>query len=230
MKVFTSLKNYLIDYNSKSSMGSKFRTKRIAPMMNLIEAASIKYGSVNIIDIGGTELYWNIVSREFLDRHKVRITIANLPGPQLPVDHGPFIFVAADGCNLLAFDNDEFHIAHSNSVIEHVGDWGCKVKFAMELSRVAKQYFVQTPNYWFPIEPHCLFPFFHWLPIPIRVWLVLYLKLGNWERAVSIDEAVRIVESAALVDKKMFQALFKDAKIITERFFFLPKSFVAVKK
>ena len=230
MKVFAILKNYLIDYNSNNSMVSKFRTKRIAPMMELIEAASIKYGSVNIVDIGGTEHYWNIVSREFLDRHKVTITIVNLPGFESQTNHGPFIFVAADGCNLSAFDNGAFHIAHSNSVIEHVGDWARKVQFATELSRVAKQYFIQTPNYWFPIEPHCMFPFIHWLPKPILVSLVASFKLGNWERAQSIDEAVRIVESARLVDKKMFQALFKDATIITERFIFLPKSFVAIKR
>jgi hypothetical protein len=230
MKFFTSLTNYLIDYTNKNSLGSKFRIKRIAPMMNLIEAASIKYGSVNIVDVGGTELYWNIVSREFFDRHKVTITIVNLPGSEIPANHGPFIFVAADGCNLSAFDNEAFHIAHSNSVIEHVGDWARKVQFATELSRVAKQYFIQTPSYWFPIEPHCMFPFFHWLPKPIRVSLVASFNLGNWERAQSIDEAVRIVESARLVDKKMFQALFKDATIITERFIFLPKSFVAIKK
>lgn len=230
MSIFTKLANALTDYSSQNSLGSKFRTKRIVPMMKLIKAASNVYGSVNIIDIGGTELYWNIVSREFLDKHKVKITIVNLPGSELPMDHGPFMFVAADGCNLSAFDNDTFHIAHSNSVIEHVGDWGRKVQFATELSRVAKQYFIQTPSYWFPIEPHCMFPFFHWLPKPIRVWLVFYFKLGNWARADSIDEAVRIVESARLVDKKMFQALFKDAEVITERFIFLPKSFVAVKK
>jgi hypothetical protein len=75
-----------------------------------------------------------------------------------------------------------------------------------------------------------MLPFIHWLPKPILVSLVASFKLGNWERAQSIDEAVRIVESARLVDKKMFQALFKDATIITERFIFLPKSFVAIKR
>ena len=87
MKFFASLKHYLLDYNSNNSLVSKFRTKRIAPMMELIEAASIKYGSVNIVDIGGTEHYWNIVSREFLDRHKVTITIVNLPGFELSLIH-----------------------------------------------------------------------------------------------------------------------------------------------
>jgi len=40
---------------------------------------------------------------------------------------------------------------------------------------------------------------------------------------------VRITESARLLNKKMFQELFK-GEVLIERFFGLPKSFVAVKK
>ena len=114
-------------------------------------------------------------------------------------------------------------------MVEHVGDWSRMVKFSNEIRRVAKYYFVQTPNYWFPIEPHCMTPFFHWLPKPIRVWLVLRFNLGNWRKADSIEEAMHIVESAHLLDKKMFQALFPDSTIFTERYFLFPKSLIAIK-
>jgi hypothetical protein len=73
-------------------------------------------------------------------------------------------------------------------------------------------------------------PFFHWLPKPIRIWLVLHFQLGHWSRAASIDEAVRIVERARLLNKEMFQELFKDASVLTERIFWLPKSFIAIRK
>ncbi|MCI0617392.1 class I SAM-dependent methyltransferase [bacterium] len=196
----------------------------------MIETIFREHGSVSIIDLGGTERYWGIVPRQFLDERNVNITIVNLPGNVKSKDHGLFRFVEADACHLSDFADKSFQLAHSNSVLEHVGDWRRMVQFANELSRVSQGYFVQTPNYWFPIEPHCMTPFFHWLPKPIRIWLVLHLQLGNWSKAASVDEAVQIVESARLLNRKMFQALFKDSHVRTERIFWLPKSLIAVKK
>jgi SAM-dependent methyltransferase len=145
-------------------------------------------------------------------------------------DHGPFKFFEADGCNLAAFADHSFDIAHSNSVLEHVGSWARMVQFAKEVSRVSEKYFVQTPNYWFPIEPHFVTPFFQWFPKRIRIWMVLHFQLGHRKKAATVDEAVVIVESVGLLNKKMFHQLFKDARILTERFFCLPKSFIAIKK
>jgi hypothetical protein len=218
------------NYDSQKSVGSKLRAKRIAPLLEMIEATFNEHGSVNVIDLGGTEKYWGIVPRQYLDEHNVNITIVNLPGTLKPKDHGPFKFVEADACDLAGFDDKSFHIAHSNSVVEHVGDWKRMVQFAKELSRVSQRCFVQTPNYWFPIEPHCMTPIFHWLPKSIRIWLVLHFQLGHWRKAASVDEAVQIVESARLLNRKMFQELFRDAHVLTERFFWLPNSFIAIKK
>ena len=230
MSISRSLAKWVTNYGSQKSIASRFRQNRIVPLLEMIDAVFHQNGSVNIIDIGGTEKYWGIVPRQYLDEHHVNITIVNFPGTAMPEDHGPFKFIEADGCNLRGIDDKSFHIAHSNSVVEHVGDWLRMVQFAKELSRVSKQCFVQTPNYWFPIEPHCLMPCFHWLPKPIRVRLVLHFQLGYWRKATSIDDAMRVVESARLLNKRMFQALFKEATLLTERFFWIPKSFIAIKK
>ena len=37
-------------------------------------------------------------------------------------------------------------------------------QFVAELCRVAQRVFVTTPNRWFPLDPHTLLPFVHWLP------------------------------------------------------------------
>lgn len=229
MSITRTLTKLISNYNNQKSIGSKLRRKRIALLLKMIDPIFEKNGVVNIIDIGGTETYWGLVSKQYLKTRKVNITIVNLPGIPMPNDHSLFSFVQSDGCNLKLFDDKSFHIAHSNSVIEHVGDWERKVQFAKELSRVSESFFVQTPNYWFPIEPHNMTPFFHWLPKPVRIWLVSHFKLGNWKKATSIDKAVRIVESARLLNKKMLQELFKDAHIFTERYFKLAKSLIAVK-
>ncbi len=68
----------------------------------------------------------------------------------------------ADGTQL-PFGDREFDIAFSNSVIEHVPP-ELQAAFAAEVSRVADRYFVQTPNRYFPIEPHYQLPLFQFLP------------------------------------------------------------------
>ncbi len=225
-----TLAKRVTNYNSQQSLGSRIRSKRLGPLLRFIETVSQEYDCVNIIDVGGTEKYWNIVPQQYLEEHNVKITIVNLPRFKLPKDHGLFTFVHADGCNLTDFGSNSFHIAHSNSVIEHVGDWRRMVQFSNEFKRVAQKYFIQTPNYWFPIEPHCMIPFFHWLPKPIRIWLVMNFSLGHWRKATSIDNAVRIVENIRLLNRKMFQELFKDAEVRTERLILMPKSFIAIRE
>lgn len=220
----------LSNYDSQESIGSKLRKKRLSPLLEMIEIVFSEKGSVNIIDIGGTEQYWSIISRKYLLDYNVSITIVNLPQAVKSEDHGPFRFIVSDACHLSGIEDFSFDIAHSNSVIEHVGDWARMVQFSQQLKRVAKKYFVQTPNYWFPIEPHCMTFFFHWLPTPAQLWIVSRFQLGHWEKATSVDEAMRIVESARLLNKAMFRALFDGSVVITERFFALPKSFIGIRK
>lgn len=230
MGVSRAFAQWFANYDSQESGGSKLRAKRILPLLNMIEAVYRKKGSVTIIDLGGTEKYWGIVPRQYLSRYRVSITIVNLEGDEAVVAQAPFRFIKSDACNLPQLADKSFDIVHSNSVVEHVGDWARMQQFAAEVSRLADNYFVQTPNYWFPLEPHCMTPFFHWLPEPVRVWLVMHFQLGYWKKAASVGEAVDIVQSARLLDGAMLQSLFPGAEISTEILLFLPKSFVAIKQ
>jgi 2-polyprenyl-3-methyl-5-hydroxy-6-metoxy-1,4-benzoquinol methylase len=126
-------------------------------------------------------------------------------------------------------DSTSFDLIHSNSVVEHVGDWTKMQNFADNIKKFEGAYFVQTPNYWFPIEPHCMTPFFHWLPKPMRVSLVKNFALGHWKKAGSVSEAVSKVERIRLLDKKMFSSLFDDADIKSEKVLLLNKSFLAIR-
>ncbi len=220
----------LANYDSQTSLGSKFRLRRVEPLLEMIQSVYQQHGQVTIIDVGGTRQYWNILPLDYFEQYNISVTLVNFPGTVTLKDDKHFVFIETDGTDLANFADQAFHIGHSNSVVEHVGDWDRMVRFAEEISRVSQKLFVQTPNYWFPIEPHCMTPFFHWLPKPLRVWLVLHFKLGHWPKATTVSEAVRTVESARLLDKKMYQALFEHSDIVTERFFLLPKSFVVIKK
>ena len=230
MAITRKLAKYITNYDDKKSIGVKFRAKRINILMSLIAAVYKEHNRVEIIDIGGTISYWKLISEDYLNKNNVSITIVNLESACIPLAQERFKFIAADGCDLSLFENNAFNIVHSNSVIEHVGDWSRIVLFAKEVSRLAPKYFVQTPNYWFPIEPHFITPFFHWLPEPARIWLTMHFNLGHKEKADSVDSAVRTVESVRLLNKRMLEELFKDARIRTEKYCFLSKSFIAVKE
>lgn len=92
----------------------------------------------------------------------------------------PGPFVVADATEKLPFEDGEFDLVYCNSVIEHI-DPPKRAAFAKEIRRVARGWFVQTPAFSFPIEPHALLPIAHWLPVRIRPY---YWRLGatpEWE-------------------------------------------------
>jgi len=227
MSITSVLAKRVTNYDDPKSFASRLRAKRIVVLKEMIEAIFSIKGQVSIIDVGGTQKYWNILPGSYLADRNVTITAVNLPNTELPRDDGAFRFVHGDGCNLTGFADNSFDIAHSNSVVEHVGDWTRMVSYSTEIQRISESYYVQTPAFWFPVEPHCMTPFFHWLPKPIRVWLVQRFKLGHWRKAGSVSEAVSIVESARLLGKAMFLALFAHGCVRTERLLVWPKSYVA---
>ena len=97
------------------------------------------------------------------------------PRPRYP---GPF--VQADATERLPFGDGAFDLAYSSSVVEHV-DPERRAAFAAEVRRVARGFFVQTPAWSFPIEPHALLPFAHWLPVPLRRRYWRLGAAGGWE-------------------------------------------------
>lgn len=229
MGISTKFAKSVTNNHNNQAFATRLRTKRIAKFIKIVDDVYDKYGKVNIIDIGGTKAYWNILPENLIEEKNLHFTIINIPGSNKMENEDHFTFLEGDGCNLDMFPDKSFHISHSNSVLEHVGDWERMKAYSRELRRVSERYYIQTPNYWFPVEPHCMTPFFHWLPTPVRISLVMHFNLGHWPKQKTVDGAVTTVESARLVNRKMFTALYDDADIYTERLFLLPKSFIGVK-
>jgi hypothetical protein len=71
--------------------------------------------------------------------------------------------VRSDGRDL-PFERGAFDLGFSNAVIEHVaGGRDGQRQFIGELCRVSRRVFVTTPNRFFPLDPHTLLPFVHWM-------------------------------------------------------------------
>jgi SAM-dependent methyltransferase len=92
----------------------------------------------------------------------------------------PGPFVRADASAGLPFAEDQFDLVYCSSVIEHVPPTR-RTAFAAEVRRVGRGWFVQTPAYSFPLEPHSLLPFAHWLPPRARRPYWRLGAAGDWE-------------------------------------------------
>lgn len=126
---------------------------------------------LKILDVGGRPLIWEREGFcEGENIFKYQIHIVNLE-PIISQSTNIQIY-RCDALNMSCFQDNEFDIAFSNSVIEHVGNYTQQEQFVQEIKRVAKSYFVQTPNYYFPIEPHFLFPFYQFLPLWLQIFLL----------------------------------------------------------
>src|SRR5262249_32578923 len=110
------------------------------------------------------------------------------------------------------FQDDAFDVAFCNPVIEHVPR-AERARMAVEIRRVAARYYVQTPNRWFPVEPHHMLPLYQFLPRRLRHY---------YDRRFDNDQI-------DLLDRFELQRLFPDATIHRERVFGLTKSLMAVR-
>jgi len=127
----------------------------------------------------------------------------------------PGPFVQADATAGLPFEDGAFDLVYSSSVIEHIAP-ALRSAFAAEIRRVGRGWFVQTPAYSFPIEPHALLPFAHWLPERPRRRYWRLGAMGEWED-------IRLLRRGELA------TLFPGATVRAERFLGLAKSWVALK-
>lgn len=135
--------------------------------------------------------------------------VDRLPKPEYP---GPF--VQADVTGRLPFDDGEFDLAFCSSLVEHLAP-ADRPAFAGELRRVARGWWVQTPAFSFPIEPHALLPFAHWLPARARRAYWRAGVAGEWEEI-------------ELLRRGEMRALFGDP-VLAERVLGLAKSWISVR-
>jgi hypothetical protein len=100
---------------------------------------------------------------------------------------------------------------------------------AKEVRRLAPVYWVQTPNFWFPVEPHFLTPGWQWLPVRARVALLRRHRFGWRGPCADPRQAEAEVREVRLLRSRELRRLFPDATLRLERVGPLVKSFVAVR-
>lgn len=146
--------------------------------------------------------------------------------------------VHIDEHGTLPFEDEFFDVVYCSSVIEHTtiakadvwklrngkefkrASWEEQKRFATEIERLGKQYFVQTPCRSFPIESHTWLPFVGYLP---REAFVPLLRVTNkfWVKESEPDFNLLSIQD--------LRKLFPGSKVIRETFLGFTKSIMAVK-
>ncbi len=129
------------------SIAHRFRERRFRFFESLMDSVP---KPCRILDVGGTEAFW----RSHWGDVKKEVEVLLLNFQEVPTSCSYVKSIAGDATNLSQYEDRSFDLVHSNSVIEHVETKENQAKMAAEMLRVGERIFVQTPNKYFPIEPH----------------------------------------------------------------------------
>jgi len=211
----------LADDENANSLANRLRNRRF----QLFEAFAARLPRpLSILDVGGTNAFWE--QRGWGGRSDVRIVIANLEAEPRRFDN--IEPIVGDATNLAQFADRSFDIVFSNSVIEHLFSFANQWKMASEIQRVGKAYWIQTPNFWFPIEPHFHVPAWQWLPLKLRVALIRRWRCGWRGPCPDPAKALELVSELRLMRRRELKALFPEGTLVPEKFCGLVKSWTVV--
>jgi hypothetical protein len=199
-----------------------FRTKRVKNFY-----ATLGIGpETSIIDVGGNGFFWRTARELNLPRPRA-VTILNIYDQDEDLPEG-ITWVRADARDM-PFADGQFDVAFSNSVIEHLETSKNQAAMASEIRRVAKRYWIQTPDPRFPVEPHYITPFVHWLPKTVRRRVVRNGTVWGIITRPTQEQIDANLKEIRLIPPSEFRGFFPDGKIVIERFAGIPKSMMAVR-
>lgn len=179
---------------------------------------------MRVLDLGGLATAWLMAP----EQPKELVVLNRVPYP-VP-DSLKATVVQGDACDPPPeVAGQRFDLVYCNSLIEHVGGHARRQQLADVIRRLGDHHFVETPNRYFPIEPHWRFPLLQFLPVPARVEIVQRWHAGgntSWRRGRG--HALDTVQDVELIGETSLRGYFPDSDIVHEHFLGLTKSLIAV--
>jgi hypothetical protein len=191
-------------------------------------------GDMTVLDLGGEAHTWLNAPV-----HAQHVTLLNLPRASAEAadritaaDAGAWmVSLAGDACDPPAEIRDRrFDLVYSNSVIEHVGGHLRRRQFARWVQELGERHWVQTPNRFFPVEPHWLVPGLQFATPRLQVavlkrWPYTSKRFQSLSWQDRLDRAMGI----ELLSPSAFRSYFPDSELVRERLYGLTKSLIAVR-
>ena len=211
----------ILDATSKKGISWYFRKRRMRRFLEYLHGLNKE--KIYILDLGGTTFFWEQLG--LANSEKIEIALLNL-APQTTTFRN-MKFVAGDVANLNTYPHGPFDIIFSNSVIEHLFTYENQQKMASNILNAGAKVFIQTPNFYFPIEPHFMFPCFHFFSKQFRIFLLRNFSLGSYTKMPDNQSAEIAVDEITLLRPRQMAELFPTLKIGYEKLFFMNKSIIA---
>jgi len=212
----------IADNQDEQSLASRMRSERFRRFQALLEGCDRR--PARVLDAGGTSDFW----RKHWHRMPPGTSVVLLNTLHEDRTDFPGLTLAdGDVRQMDMFQEKEFDICYSNSLLEHVGTQQDQLHAAQQIRRVARGYFVQTPNRHFPIEPHFLTLGWQYAPLSVRAYLLRKRAWGWVKNPGSLEEARAIVQSIRLLNEEELRRMFPDGSIYREKIGPLTKSLVA---
>ena len=165
---------------------------------------------MNIIDVGcgatGRSFEdfipstWNITGVDLINSQNIKHT------------HPNFSYIQQDAQDLSQFTNNQFDLAVSIGLLEHITNKTYFKKAISEIRRVAKQHIVIVPYKYGVIEPHYNCPFFPIYPDALKRLLVKTFNLANQRDAIKRDPEY-IEKYCIWPSNKEYQKEFSESSI-----------------
>lgn len=213
----------LANANNPNSFANKLRARRFRQFEEWIAPVP---RPMRMLDVGGTNTFWKL--RGWAGRADIEIITLNPAAEEQRYEN--IRPLAGDATNLDQFGDRSFDVVFSNSVIEHLFTFERQRLMAAEVQRVGKCFWIQSPNYWFPLEPHFQVPGWQWLPVDVRVSMIRRWKCGSHGPCADAAAAREVVEEVRLLTKRELKELFPTATLLPERFCGLVKSWNVVQR
>jgi hypothetical protein len=197
----------------RSIIRKVFAARRKARIDFILSKVTI-YEKMKIIDIG-----CGIDSRSFDAYVPASWEITGvdiLPEEQIHHQHPNFTYLKQNAQDLSRFKDQEFDLAVSIGMLEHITEEIAFNSIVSEIRRVARQYIVVVPYKYCWVEPHYGVPFFPLFPYSVKLALVRALNLSNHRNAVRRDPDY-INKNFRWLSNGEYRVAFPDSKI-----YFLP--------
>lgn len=218
----------LLTYRDKDGVMGIFRKfSRISRIRknHLFQKLLQEIPDAKILDIGS-----EIGEKDFffIDSHpyKHNITSINISPEHVNKikETYPEVTASVGDARSLEFPDNYFDVVYSNAVIEHVGDLEDQFKMASEVMRVGKNWFITTPNRFFPFEFHMRLPLVTWLPHKVMHWFGSHCGYNHVHRKYMSGNRYYV----RLVTPTGFKRMFPGSCVIQQRVTVMPETLIAV--
>ena len=202
----------------KSHFSYKARKKIFSLFMELIKPGP----DTSVIDLGVTPDNSQKDSNFFekLYPYKDKIIAAGIEDASFLASEFPGVkFMKIEAAGRLPFNDNEFDVLFCSAVLEHVGQREKQAEFIGECARIAKRFFITTPDRRFPIEFHTILPLIHWLPQALHQQILRRLGMDFWSHTENLNLLTPAELSRMMPDCKM-------VKITNVKLFAIPSNVI----